>query len=287
MKTEDPKALQRKVMRNRLIKRILLYLLLVIVSIIFLFPLYIVITTAFKPSIDIFSRPPTWFFKPILDQFQSLFTERRFQDNVINSTVISLGSTVFSVIIGSLAAYGLARLKFKRVKDIAFWILSLRMFPPIAVAIPYYILLRTIGLLDSVWGLMLVYSTFNIPLTVWLMRGFFMEIPQELEEAARVDGCGYFHAFVRIVLPLSAPGIVVCAVFCFIFSWNEFLFAFMFTGSNAMTATVAVMGFWSTEAIEWGKIMAGSVVVLFPIIIFVFACQKFLIKGLTLGSVKG
>ena len=108
-----------------------------------------------------------------------------------------------------------------------------------------------------------------------------------LEEAARVDGCGYFHAFVRIVLPLSAPGIVVCAVFCFIFSWNEFLFAFMFTGSNAMTATVAVMGFWSTEAIEWGKIMAGSVVVLFPIIIFVFACQKFLIKGLTLGSVKG
>ena len=113
-----------------------------------------------------------------------------------------------------------------------------------------------------------------------------MEIPEELEEAARVDGCSHLTAFFRVSLPLAAPGLVVCAVFCFIFSWNEFLFAYMLTSSKTMTATVAVMGFWSTEAIEWGRIMAGSVVVLLPIVVFVFLCQRFLIKGLTLGSIK-
>lgn len=286
MDLEAHKSELARIERKKRTERILIIIGVVVASIVFMFPLYIVVTSSIKPDIDIFSRPPTWIFKPTLDHFRHLFFDRRFQDNVYNSTVVALGSTLISIIVGSLAAHALARLKFKRMKDLAFWILSIRMFPPIAVVIPYYILLRNIGLLDTHLALIIVYSTFNIPLTVWLMRGFFAEIPEELEEAARVDGCSHLTAFFRVTLPLSAPGIVVCAVFCFIFSWNEFLFAFMLTSSKTMTATVAVMGFWSTEAIEWGRIMAGSVVVLFPIVVFVFLCQRFLIKGLTLGSIK-
>lgn len=286
MNLEEYKYELIKVKRKKQRERILVIIGIVVIAIVFMFPLYIVVTSAIKPNIQMFSRPPTWIFKPTLDHFRHLFFERRFQDNVWNSTVVALGSTLISIIVGSLAAHALARLKFRRMKDLAFWILSIRMFPPIAVVIPYYILLRNIGLLDTPLALILVYSTFNIPLTVWLMKGFFMEIPEELEEQARVDGCSYLSAFFRISLPLAVPGIVVCAVFCFIFSWNEFLFAFMLTSSKTMTATVAVMGFWSTEAIEWGRIMAGSVVVLLPIVVFVFLCQRFLIKGLTLGSIK-
>lgn len=274
------------VKRRKHIKKIGLIVLVAVIFVIFMFPLYIVITSSIKPDIDIFSRPPKWIFKPTGDHYLSLFTLRRFHTNVLNSTIVALGSTILSIIVGSLAAHALSRLKFKAMKDIAFWILSIRMFPPIAVVIPYYILLRKTGLLDTPIALIIVYSTFNIPLTVWLMRGFFKEIPQEMEEAALVDGCNYFSSFFRIALPLAAPGIVVSAVFCFIFSWNEFLFAFMLTSSKTMTATVAVMGFWSTEAIEWGRIMAGCVVVMIPIIIFTFFSQKFLIKGLTLGSIK-
>jgi multiple sugar transport system permease protein len=275
-----------KMKRVRRTEKLGLYLITFGVAIVFMFPLYIVISSSIKPNISMFSRPPAWVFMPTLDHFRDIFTLRRFHENVINSTIVALGSTFVSITFGSLGAYALARLKYKRMKDLAFWILSMRMFPPIAVVIPYYMLLRNIGLLDTPLGLILVYSTFNVPLTVWLMKGFFAEIPEDMEESAQVDGCTHLSAFIRITLPLAAPGIVVCSVFCFIFSWNEFLFAFMLTSSKTMTATVAVMGFWSTEAIEWGRIMAGSVVVLIPIIIFVFACQKFLIKGLTLGSIK-
>lgn len=267
-------------------ERILLYLAVIGIAIVFLFPLYIVVSSAFKPAIDMFSRPPAWVFKPTLKHFVDLFTLRRFHENLRNSIVVALGSTFISLGVGCFAAYALARLKFDWLKNVSFWILSIRMFPPIAVVIPYYILMRSLGLLDTPFALIAVYTTFNIPLTVWLMRGFFMEIPEDLEEAALVDGCSRLSAFFRIVLPLSAPGLVVCAVFCFIFSWNEFLYAYMLTSSNTMTATVAVMSFWTTEAIEWGRIMAGCVVVLLPVFVFVFSCQRFLIKGLTLGSIR-
>lgn len=272
--------------RKSALEKGLIYLAVLVVGAIFLFPLYITVASAFKSNLDMFVKPPKWIFKPILDNFIALFKERRFQDNIWNSTVVALGSTVLSVVVGSFAAYALVRLKHPRMKDLAFWILSIRMFPPIAVVIPYYILLRNLGLLDTPWALILVYSTSNIPLTVWLMRGFFQQIPETLEEAAQMDGHGVWTIFWRVTLPLAAPGIAVCAMFCFIFSWNEFLFAFMLTSSNTQTVTVAVMSFWSSDSIQWGRIMAGSVVILIPVIIFVFASQRFLVKGLTMGSVK-
>ncbi|HEV7250159.1 MAG TPA: carbohydrate ABC transporter permease [Shinella sp.] len=273
---------------NRLSTRqaTLVYIVTGIILIIFMIPIYLILASSLKPSADMFSRPPTVFFTPTLQHYVDLFTLRPFHWNIINSLIVTLGSTVFSVTIGALGAFALSRIRHPRINDAAFWILSMRMFPPIAVVVPYYIIFKSVGLLDTPLALIIVYSTANIPLTVWLMKGFFDEVPEALEEAAQVDGYGIVEIFYRITLPLAAPGLAVCAVFCFIFSWNEFLFALMLTGSSAQTATVAVMSFWSSDAVQWGRIMAGSFIILIPGVIFVLTCQKWLVKGLTLGSVK-
>lgn len=265
---------------------ILVYLLLGIVMIVFLTPIYLIAASSIKPSPIMFQKPPAFIFAPTFEHYHALFTERPFARFIGNSLVVALGSTAFSLFFGTIAAYAISRIRHKRMNDVAFWILSLRMFPPIAVVVPYYIIFRTTGLLDTPLALIIVYSTANIPLTVWLMKGFFDEVPTALEEAAAVDGHGLIAIFWKITLPLAAPGLAVSAVFCFIFSWNEFLFALMLTGSQAQTATVAVMSFWSSDAVQWGRIMAGSFVILIPGVIFVLTCQRWLVRGLTMGSVK-
>ena len=265
---------------------VLVYALLAIVLIVFLTPIYIIVSSSIKPSTIMFQKPPAIFFEPTIEHYVALFTDRPFAKFVGNSLIVALGSTVFSLTFGSLAAYAISRIKHKRMGDLAFWILSMRMFPPIAVVVPYYIIFKAIGLLDTPFALILIYSTANIPLTTWLMKGFFDEVPTALEEAAAVDGYGLLEIFWRVTLPLAAPGLAVSAVFCFIFSWNEFIFALMLTGSKAQTATVAVMSFWSSDAVQWGRIMAGSFIILIPGVIFVLTCQRWLVRGLTMGSVK-
>ena len=179
--------------------------------------------------------------------------------------------------------------RFKRAlanNDIAFWMISQRILPPVAVVIPIYLLFQQLGLLDTRTALIITYVAVNLPIVVWLLRDYFESIPIELEEAAMVDGHGLLSTFWRVTLPLAAPGLAVSAVFCFIFSWNEFIFALMLTGSEAQTATVAVMSFWSSDAVQWGRIMAGSFIILIPGVIFVLTCQRWLVRGLTMGSVK-
>ncbi len=264
----------------------LVYLLLAVVLIVFLTPIYIIASSSIKPTPIMFSKPPAMIFTPTWDHYHALFTDRPFAKFIGNSLITALGSTAFSLTFGSLAAYALSRIRHKRMNDVAFWILSMRMFPPIAVVVPYYIIFKAAGLLDTPFALIMIYSTANIPLTVWLMKGFFDEVPMALEEAAMVDGHGLLSTFWHVTLPLAAPGLAVSAVFCFIFSWNEFIFALMLTGSEAQTATVAVMSFWSSDAVQWGRIMAGSFIILIPGVIFVLTCQRWLVRGLTLGSVK-
>lgn len=265
---------------------ILVYVLLAIVLIVFLTPIYLIGVSSVKPSPIMFQKPPAFIFEPTFAHYTDLFTMRPFGKFILNSLIVALGSTIFSLFFGSLAAYAISRIRHKRINDVAFWILSMRMFPPIAVVVPYYIIFKSVGLLDSPLALIIVYSTANIPLTAWLMKGFFDEVPVALEEAAAVDGYGLIETFWRVTLPLAAPGLAVSAVFCFIFSWNEFLFALMLTGSEAQTATVAVMSFWSADAVQWGRIMAGSFIILIPGIVFVLTCQRWLVRGLTMGSVK-
>jgi multiple sugar transport system permease protein len=268
-------------------EKTLLYMLIGLVLIVFMIPIYLILASSLKQPVDMFSQPPKFIFTPTLQNYYDLFTMRPFHLQILNSLIVALGSTAFSLVVGSLAAYAISRIKNKWINDVSFWILSMRMFPPITVVVPYYIIFKTIGLLDTPLALIIVYSTFNIPLTVWLMKGFFDEVPAALEEAAQVDGHGVIATFFWVTLPLTAPGLAVAAVFCFIFSWNEFLFALMLTGSKAQTVTVAVMSFWSSDAVQWGRIMAGSFIVLIPGMIFVLTCQRWLVKGLTMGSVKG
>jgi multiple sugar transport system permease protein len=268
-------------------EKLFVYLLLGIVLIVFMTPIYLILVSSLKPSPVMFSKPPVFIFTPTLNHYYDLFTMRPFHMQILNSLIVAFGSTAFSLTVGTLAAYAISRIKSRWINDVAFWILSMRMFPPIAVVVPYYIIFKSLGLLDTPLALIIVYSTFNIPLTVWLMKGFFDEVPEALEEAAQVDGHGVVATFLRVTLPLTAPGLAVAAVFCFIFSWNEFLFALMLTGSKAQTVTVAVMSFWSSDSVQWGRIMAGSFVVLIPGVIFVLTCQRWLVKGLTMGSVKG
>ncbi|MFV0493118.1 MAG: carbohydrate ABC transporter permease [Pseudorhodobacter sp.] len=265
---------------------VLIYIALAVVLIVFLTPIYLIASSSVKPSPIMFQKPPAFLFTPTFEHYQDLFVMRPFGKFILNSLIVALGSTAFSLTIGSLAAYAISRIRHKRMNDVAFWILSMRMFPPIAVVVPYYIIFKAAGLLDTPLALIIVYSTANIPLTVWLMKGFFDEVPMALEEAAAVDGYGLLETFWRVTLPLAAPGLAVSAVFCFIFSWNEFLFALMLTGSEAQTATVAVMSFWSSDAVQWGRIMAGSFIILIPGVIFVLTCQRWLVRGLTMGSVK-
>lgn len=265
---------------------VLIYALLAIALIVFMTPIYLIASSSVKPSPVMFQKPPAFLFTPTFEHYHDLFAMRPFGKFILNSLIVALGSTVSSLTIGSLAAYAISRIRHKRMNDVAFWILSMRMFPPIAVVVPYYIIFKTAGLLDTPLALIIVYSTANIPLTVWLMKGFFDEVPTALEEAAAVDGYGLLETFWRVTLPLAAPGLAVTAVFCFIFSWNEFLFALMLTGSEAQTATVAVMSFWSSDAVQWGRIMAGSFIILIPGVIFVLTCQRWLVRGLTMGSVK-
>lgn len=265
---------------------VLIYALLAVVLIVFMTPIYLIVSSSVKPATIMFQKPPAFVFTPTFEHYQVLFTERPFLKFIGNSLMVALGTTVISLFFGSLAAYAISRIRHRRMNDVAFWILSLRMFPPITVVVPYYIIFKTVGLLDTPLALIIVYSTANIPLVVWLMKGFFDEVPLALEEAAMVDGYGVIEIFWRVTLPLAAPGLAVSAVFCFIFSWNEFLFALMLTGSNAQTATVAVMSFWSSDAVQWGRIMAGSFIILIPGVIFVLTCQRWLVRGLTMGSVK-
>jgi len=203
-----------------------------------------------------------------------------------NSTIVVSLTTLISLALGTLAAYGLARFQFPRREDIAFWILSLRMLPPMAVVIPFFLLGRFIGLLDTHILLIIVDLSFNIPFTVWMMRGFIEEIPQEVEEAAWIDGCSRIQGLFRVVFPLILPGIAATAIFCVIQSWNEFALAFFLTSFNARTVPTTVTFFLSVLGVIWGEMAAVGVVATAPVLLFALLVQKYLVRGLTLGALK-
>ena len=274
-------------MKKRL-ESLLIYFLIATALTVFLFPILWMTVTSFKLRIEAFTIPPVWFFKPTLDNYRFIFDPitGNLSKFVVNSAVVAILSTFFSVTIGTLAAYSLARHDFKGNQDLTFWIVSIRMMPPIAAIIPLYLVANHFGLLDKYLGLVLVYFTFNLPFTVLMMKEFFRGISIDMEESAMIDGCSRFGAFLRIALPLSAPGLAATGIFCFIQSWSEFFFALIFTGINAKTAPVAIGTFITDRAIEWGPICAAGVVVAGPILVFTFLVQRHLVRGLTFGAIK-
>ncbi len=275
---------------RRPVGRLIVYLLALAVLAWTLLPIVWIIGTAFKIPSEYMAYPPILFpSSPTLNNFVSAFETFHAWEYVRNSLIVTFASTALALVVGSMGAYSIARLRFRGRSRIAFWILALRMFPAIALAIPFFAILQWLRLLNTYWGLIITYQLFLLPFVVWMMKGFFEEIPPELEEAAEVDGCSRIGAFVRIVLPLTAPGLAATGTFAALMSWNEFLFALLFTQNRAtQPVTVLVAGFIAPEkGVLWGEISAVGLISIIPILVFTMFLQKYLIRGLTMGAIKG
>ena len=271
--------------------RLFKYLFLLLALVVAIAPVYWMLTISFKREVDQFAFPPRWFsFTPTIEHYYDAFVTRSFIQYLLTSGVVALASTCCALIIGTLAAYSLARfqLPWRLDRKISLWILSTRMFPAIVTAVPLFLMMRDFGLLDTRLALIIVYTGLNLPFVIWMMRGFFTEVPRDLEEAAMVDGDSRLGALYRVVLPLVAPGLAATAVFCLIVSWNEFLLALILTQTDqAMTLPVGIAGRVTQYEIKWGVMSAAGTVAIIPILIFALAVQKYLVRGLSLGAVKG
>jgi ABC-type glycerol-3-phosphate transport system permease component len=252
------------------------------------FPLYWALVASLTSEAVLFSEPSLWPSDPILDHYRALFATRDFWTPVRNSLVVAGATTLFCVAVGSIAAYALARLEFRGKALILGFILAVSMFPQISIVSPLYLLLRELRLINTYPGLILPYMTFAMPLTVWLLVGYFRQLPKDLEEAALVDGASRFVAFTKIILPLAMPGLATTAILAFIYCWNEFLFALSFTlGPERQTVPVAIALFRGEYQVPWGEILAASVLATAPVAAMVLLFQRRIVQGLTSGAVKG
>ena len=250
-----------------------------------LLPVLWLLQMSFKTGVDAFRMPPLLIFTPTFENYLGLLQER-FPKFFMNSVVVSLITTALSMLLGVPAAYAMARARFRGTEGLRLWILFTRMVPPIAVALPFFLMFRTAGLLDTRLALVIVYLTFNLGLVIWTMEVFFAGIPPSLEEAARIDGASVLRIFLKVSLPLSAPGLATTAILCFLFSWNDFFFSLVLTRTQAMTAPVGIINFLNYEGWEWGKIAAGGTVVMLPVILFALLVRRYLISGLLTGAVR-
>lgn len=311
-----------KVGRRARVTRAVRVTLAVVAAVVLLIPVYWMGTTAFKSRADAISAPPKLFFTPTLEGFVYLFTDRsllnqarvrrqreridelnwyerialeggqqitgpsQYVNRLRNSVIIAGTSTLLAVILGLLAAYAFSRFKVPGESDLLFFILSTRMLPAVVVTIPIFIMYRNLGLHDTHLGLILLYTVFNLSLTVWLLKGFMDEIPREYEEAAMVDGYTRLQAFRKVVLPQAVTGIAATTVFALIFAWNEYAFALMLTSDRARTAPPAIPTILGRGGMEWGMIAAGSLGFLIPVVIVTFALRKYLLRGVTFGAIR-
>ena len=287
-------------------------------ALITLMPLLWILATSFKTSPDSIAYPPKLVFSPSLEGYVNLFTTQtrqtpeylaahpptswyeeivhakgnvisspsRFGERFMNSVIIGFGSTFVSVVLGTLAAYAFSRYRIPLKDDLLFFILSTRMMPPIAIAIPVFLMFRFLGLSDTHAGMILLYTAVNLSLAVWLLKGFIDEIPREYEEAALIDGYTRFQAFRKVVLPQAATGIASTAIFCLIFSWNEYAFAVLLTSGVAQTAPPFIPTIIGVGGQDWPAIAAGASIFLVPVMVFTILLRKHLLRGITFGAVR-
>ncbi len=267
----------------------LLHLAAAIVTLLAVLPFYWLVITSLKPGNQVATNPPILF--PTTITLQNYIDVLQSQDIVkftVNSVVISVTSTILTVSIGSLAAYSLARtyLPYHLRHLLLLWVLVTRIFPPITTAIPYFVVLRTLQLSDTYQALIVTYVSYGLPFVIWLMLGFFQDMPPDIEEAATVDGCSLWQRFRLVVLPLALPGLAVTAIFAFVFAWNEFLYASMLTSFNAKTLPVVISGYISDKFLRWGEMSALGTAMVLPVVLFSAFAQRYLVRGLTFGAVK-
>jgi ABC-type glycerol-3-phosphate transport system permease component len=247
------------------------------------------LSTALTPTADLYSYPPAWVPSPLtFDHFIAVLQNQNIINGFVNTLIVSVATTFLALVVGLLGAYGLSRYRFPGRKTLLWSVLFTQLFPRVVVIVPFFITLRHLGLMNTRPGLVLVYLMVVFPIAIWLMKGFFDKIPKEIEEAAVVDGCSLPRLLWQIVIPMCRPALVAVAMYSFILAWNEFLFALVFTQGAELRPLSVALGFYIDQnGIQWGELMAASLLMSIPAVIVFIACQKLLVRGLSEGAVKG
>ena len=263
------------------------YSALVLLAIVCVAPIVLMFATSLKVQTQIFTNSISFFFVPTLENYRDVLGEGSFTRYLGNSLIVGVVSTLITLVLGCMAAYGLVRFRFKGRKTIAYTTLLLRTVPLAVLAVPVFMLWSQTGLINSLPGLILLYVAVNLPFTIWLLYGFVLQVPPELEESAAIDGCGPIQVFYKVVLPLIKPGLAAAAIFTFRIAWNEFILALVLTDRATRTLPVAASLYITDIGVDWGKIMALGSLIAVPPLIFTFIAARQIITGLTAGAVKG
>ena len=250
-------------------------------------PILVIFATSLRQQVDIFAAPLNFIFTPTLENYRAVLEEDKLDRYLGNSLFVGLVSTVITLVLGCMSAYGLARFRFKGRTTIAYTTLLLRTVPLAVMAVPVFLIWSEWRLVNSLWGLVLLYVAVNLPFTIWLLYGFVLQVPVELEEAAAIDGCGPIRVFTKVLLPLMAPGLAAASIFTFRIAWNEFILALVLTDRQTRTLPVAASLFITDIGVDWGKVMAMGSLIAIPPLIFTFVAARQIITGLTAGAVKG
>jgi len=273
--------------RRNIAQLIFIYAAVLVAVVLSIFPIAFLLITSFKPAQLTFAIPPVWIFTPTLQNYFDVFAGGAFSKYFVNSLLIASITTSIALILGSFAGFGFARFKFRGSTTLRLASLIPQMLPPITIIVPLYVLFNSMKLIDTIWALVISYLTFSIPLSIWMMTGFFADVPRELEESAMIDGCTRLGALFRVSLPIVAPGLAATAILSFIYCWNEFLYAVILTGRDARTLPVTITSFMTNKSILWGRIAASGSLVLVPVLIFALLAQRYLVRGLSRGAIKG
>ena len=271
--------------RSRLlVKRTIITLVIILIVIVTLFPIYWMLLTSIQPKSELMNYPPR-FFTTHPTGVHWAFTLKDTLPTFFNSLVIAFFATLIAIILGSMSGYAFARYKVGG-DTLPFWILSLKFFPPVVAIVPYFLMMKTLRLIDTRTAVIIPHLIITVPFAVWMIKGFVQEVPRELEEAAMIDGASQLGIIRIITLPLIAPGLVVTALFCFIWSWNDFMFALILTRNQAITIPVAIAGMREAHGLMWGEVSATASLGTVPIIVLAILLQRYLVRGLSLGSIK-
>ena len=256
-----------------------------IVGIAFFFPVFWMVLTSFKTEADAYTPTPKLFFKPTLEQYEGVFSSG-LGPYIANSVTATVLSTLFVLLLGVPAAFALSLRPVKKTSDVLFFFISTKMLPVVAAIVPIYVVVNQIGMLDNIWTLIILYTGMNLPIAVWMMRSFFLEVPGELLEQASIDGAPLWRTLREIVLPIISPGIFATALICVIFAWNEFFFAVNLTAANAGTVPVFLVGFITSEGLYWAQLSAAATIAALPVVLAGWVAQNKLVQGLSFGAVK-
>jgi multiple sugar transport system permease protein len=274
--------------RARKLEAILIYATLIVLALAFLFPVIWVFGLSLKTRAQVFATPPLYLWQPTFENYAAVLTRSDFVRAFINTLIVSTSAVLLSLCIGAPAAYAFARFPFKGRSILFFALLVMRMLPPIAVLVPMYLLFNKVGLATTRLSVVLAYTTFSLPLVVWMMRGFFEDLPVEMEESAWIDGASRFAAFRYVILPMARPGLVAASILCLQLAWNDFLFSAVLTNNATQTLPVMMAAFNAGDSgMDWGGLTASGMLVILPVIIFSFVAQRHLVAGLSSGAVKG